>query len=300
MTLPATSPRAVPPRGMTLMEVLIACGILVLGLSSIAALLPAAGARLGQANVEDRAGTLAANAYTDILTRGLVAADLFGDHTKSVAFGQGMSAATANLATQFEAPTAFLTQRIDPQRGFLLEDELLFAPPATAATPINEFLQGRRSFKEAICWGATLVPESFPAAAAELPGTPARLSVAVFRKTPESFAIALEAFNGVYRMAPPNEAMAPPNELLRAKFLRSCSYVLVPFKDSTRGPRWFRITASWIAPIDPVTRQRADPNCYVIFDDAGAEKFADFAGSAPTIVGFDGIVRLDEYNVILE
>jgi hypothetical protein len=279
---------------MTLMEVLIACGILVLGLSSIAAILPAAGARLGQANLEDRAGTLAANAYTDVMTRGLAAADLFSDHEKSIAFGQGLAEVTAiQPADHFAGPEARLADRIDLQRGFLLEDEVLYAPPITSATPVNEFLDGRRSFKEAICWGATLVPDAFPVDAKDLPGTRARLSIAVFRKPPEPRLIPLAAVNGMYRMNPANEPMMK-------RFLRSCSYVLVMPTAANTGPRWFRVTASWIAPIDPDTKQRSDDNCYVVFDDAGGESFADFAGPNPTIIGFDGIVRLDEYNVILK
>jgi type II secretory pathway pseudopilin PulG len=293
-------PRARATGGMTLMEVLIACGILVVGLSSLAALLPAAGARLGQANLEDRAGTLAANAYTDVVTRGLVAADLFGDHTKSLAFGQGLSSVAASQTDHFATRTDRLTARIDPQRGFLLEDEVLYAPPITSVTPVNEFLQGRRSFKEAICWGATLVPDAFPADADDLPGTRAKLSIAVFRKPPEPTPIPLEVINGLYRMNPPNEA-------LMKKFLRSCSHVLVPPRATATdaGPRWFRVTASWIAPFDPVTKQRLDDNCYVLFDDItgpGGESISsnDFADPTPAVIGFDGIVRLDEYNVILK
>lgn len=282
--------RRLPASGMTLMEVLIACGILILGLSSIAALLPAAGARLGQAILEDRAGTLAANAYTDVMTRGLAAADIFSDHRKSVAFGMGM----ANLpGDQFAPPRTLITQLIDGERGFLLEDELLYAPSTISVTPVNAFLQGRRSFKEAVCWGATLVPESFPAVAADLPGTKAMLSIAVFRKPPEPTLIPLAAVNGLYRM---NHA----NEPTMKKFLRSCSYVLVMPTAADTAPRWFRVTASWIAPIDPVTKLRIDNNCYVVFDDAGGQSINDFAGAAPSVIGFDGIVRLDEYKVILK
>jgi len=287
-----TKSRCPPASGITLMEVLIACGILIFGLSSIAALLPAAGARLGQANLEDRAGTLAANAYTDVVTRSLAAADIFSDHHKAVAFGMGMAdLPNPNFASeQFTAPQeALITQRINPERGFMLEDEMLYAPSTISVTPVNPYLQGRRSFKEALCWGATLVPDAFPADA----GTRARLSIAVFRKPPELSLIQLAAVNGVC-------LMNPGNEPIMKKFLRSCSYVLVMPTAANTGPRWFRVTASWIAPIDPITKQRLDDNCYVVFDDAGGESIAEFAGTEPTVIGFDGIVRLDEYKMILE
>lgn len=277
-SLTMRSPRT---SGMTLMEVLIACGILIFGLSSIAALLPAAGSRLGQANLEDRAGTLAANAYTDVMTRGLVAADIFSDHLKSVAFGMGM----ANLPNeQFAVPRPVLAQRIDTNRGFLLEDELLYAPPSASATPVNEFLQGRRSFKEAVCWGATLVPESFPANAADLPGTKATLSIAVFRKPPDPVSIPLTQTSGLY-------VATNADENLAKKYLRSCGYVLVPPEDNTAGPRWFRIAASWKSPTEP-------GYCVAFVDPA----FDDFANSRTplNVIAFDGIIRLDEHNVILE
>lgn len=280
------------PRGMTLLEVLIACGVLVLGLSSVAALMPAAGARLGQANLEDRAATLAANAYADVVSRGLTRVDLFADPARSLAFGKGLAdvplPAMGAVGQRFAAPQATLFgQRIAAERDFSLEDEVLYEPSATAATPTNEFDQGRRAFKDGACWGATVVPTvppGQPGPPTARAGSPATLSIAVFRKQPQATAIPLTTANGVYRMTTPNEAVMK-------KFLRSCSHVIVSFKDSTRGPRWFRILASWRA---------ADGQCYVAFDDAGTEKFADFAGTAPVAIGFDGLVRLDEYNVILK
>lgn len=298
--------RRLTASGMTLMEVLIACGILVVGLASIAALLPAAGSRLSQANLEDRAGSVAANAYTDIVARRLLAADIFGDTTKSVAFGQGMSTLSSLAPVRFAVPGPELENRIDASRGFLLEDEVLYGPPTTAATPVNQFPQGRRAVKGAICWGATLVPSSFPAVPKDLPGTKATLSIAVFRKPPEPLEIRLT--NKVIRPPTANEetlpdgllAMETPSEQVMKKYLRSCSFVLVQPSAGAEGPRWFRVTAAWIMPIDPVTKQRLDPNCYVIFDDASDESITEFGGPTPSVIGFDGIVRLDEYKVILK
>jgi len=272
---------------MTLLEVLIACGILVIGLASIAALLPAAGSRLSQAAMEDRAGNLAVNACTDAISRGLVAADLFSNANKSVAFGKGMATLPGMLGQHFAAASASLGQRIDPQRGFLLEDELLFAPPTTAETPANDFPDGRRAFKEGLCWGATLVPDSFPARA----GTPAVLGIVVFRREGQAKAIPLTRFAaGLYRMVALNEDDMK-------KFLKGCSSVLVPSTDPAKGPRWFQITASWRPPIDPTTQQRKNDNCYVVFADPD---FETFAGPEPIAIGFEAVVRSDQYNVILQ
>lgn len=63
--------------GFSLLEVLVAMGILVTGLASVAALLPAAGSRLAEATAIDRAGTLSANAQADLVNRRVYSSDLF-------------------------------------------------------------------------------------------------------------------------------------------------------------------------------------------------------------------------------
>jgi hypothetical protein len=303
-------------RGMTLLEVLISCGVLVVGLASIASLLPAAGSRLGQAATEDRGGTLAANARTDAVARGLVAFDLFADASKSLCFGKGMMTDTtlnAGLAAaRFAAPVAAtLNQRIDPLRGFVLEDEVVFTPPTTTETPLNDFLDGRRVFKEGICWGATLVPQAFPAKA----GSPAVLGVAVFRKDPTPRAISLTLVSGgLYRMTTPDVTPLPasptpaqiqqyernmaPYEADMKRLLKSCSSVLVPGTDSAKGPRWFRITASWRPALNPETNQRQNDGCYVVFSEF--KLLDEHAGANPTVIGFDNLIRVDQYNVVLQ
>jgi hypothetical protein len=264
---------------MTLLEVLIACGILVVGLSSIASLLPAAGSRLSQAALEDRAGSLAANAHTEAFARNLVSLDLFVDRSKSIAFGRGMLTLPTLAAQQFAVPSPLINQRIDPQRGFLLEDELVYAPSTTNDTPGNDFPGGRRAFKEGLCWGATLVPENFPAEA----GGAAVLSVPVFRKEPTPQLIALRQIpdsGGLYRMETLDR-----NVLKR--FLASCSSVLVPASNAAQGPRWCRITVSW----------EANGTGFIVFDDTN---IAQFAGGQPRVIAFDTMVRIDRYTVALQ
>lgn len=63
--------------GMTLLEVLVACGILVFALSGIAAILPAAGSRLAESVAEDRAAVLSANVYAELKARQFFRAALF-------------------------------------------------------------------------------------------------------------------------------------------------------------------------------------------------------------------------------
>lgn len=95
--------------GFSLLEVLVACGILVIGLASIAAILPAAGARLAEATATDRAAALAAIAMSEIQARGLVSPELFmgtpaASGSAAVVFGQSLPAALAgSLAGQNSA-----------------------------------------------------------------------------------------------------------------------------------------------------------------------------------------------------
>lgn len=65
--------RQFPERhGITLLEVLIAMGILTVGLSSVAFLIPAGRSQAVKAAIYDRSATLAANAKADLITRGFL------------------------------------------------------------------------------------------------------------------------------------------------------------------------------------------------------------------------------------
>ena len=63
-------------RGITLLEVLIAIGILAIGLTSVVALVPAGKSQAARAIVLDRASVLAANALADAATFGLLRGDV--------------------------------------------------------------------------------------------------------------------------------------------------------------------------------------------------------------------------------
>jgi Tfp pilus assembly protein PilV len=64
-------PLAAARSGITLMEVLIAIGILSIGLTSVVAILPAGRKQAAKAILYDRASLLAANALADAVTSGL-------------------------------------------------------------------------------------------------------------------------------------------------------------------------------------------------------------------------------------
>jgi len=280
MSRPDSFVEPAAPRGITLLEVLIACGVLVLGLASVAALLPAAGSRLGQATVEDRGGVLAANARAEVQLRGLLTADLFQERNKTIAFGEVLDQVPPLAAQKMTPPRPEVLAKRIRDRDFLLEDQLLFEPPTTAETPLNSFTDGRRAFKESLCWGASLAPAK-PDTIGAIPGSPAVLTIAVFRAGSEPRQIQLvPASADLYRMEP-----ADPG--LLKSHLKGCSYVIAPPMRPDQSPRWFRIQSSWMT----------DGVAYVAFTDPG---FRPFAGNTPAVIAFDKLVRVDQYTVTLE
>lgn len=178
--------------GMTLLEVLVACGILILGLSGIAALLPAASFQLSQAATEDRAGVLAANARSDVRCRALSASALSSNPQLAVPFGPGLTDLASVAPAWFAPPVAgSLAPRIDGSRGFWLEDDLAFQLNATGDS-INTFANGTtgpREFKERVCWAGLLLPgmkSDGTGAAAASTGQPVTLAIATLRKAPDA------------------------------------------------------------------------------------------------------------------
>lgn len=268
--------------GLSLLEVLVACGILVVGLTSIAAILPAAGSRLGQATQADRGGFLAANAYAEVIGRGLVAADVFSVNNKACVFGKEL----AELPTVAGAATAVasgtLSQRIDPVNGFLLQDDLVYTTGTASDLPVNAFQSATspvRRFNEGLCWGGMIACTGN----AQM-GASATLSIAVFKKEggPPK-AIALTGASGLFRMAAPSESDMKT-------YLPGCGFVLALPSSGSGPPRWFRINGSW--------RQEGGSACWVSFaDNVG---LTSFAGANPTIYGFEQLLRVDQYPVTLE
>lgn len=271
-------------RGMSLLEVLVAMGILIAGLSGVAALLPSAGSRLAEANAIDRAGALAANGYADLLTRRLLSADLFSGvpASRAVVFGEVLTSAT-NTSIAL-ANSAALAMRIDPSLSFSFQstDDLVYSPGASDL-PVNAFASPTlRSFKPGVCYGAMLSPEPFGQPIGS--GSSARLTVVVFKKPTVTFqSLTLTSTSGVY-------SLAPADESTRRRFAAGCSSMLL-LPANNLPPRFFRIGSSWsvVAP--------TGTSSFVAFDDRLA---VDAYGSTINAVGFEGILRADEQMVMLE
>ena len=287
--VPHVPPPAVSRGGFSLLEVLVACGILVIGLTSIAAILPAASSRLAEATAEDRAGTLAANAYAEAVARGLLSSDLFpasSSGTTCVVFGRVLTingtstsipVGKVALASGTTVSGTVLFTRIDQARGFVLEDDLTYSIPTTGETPNNSFLNGGtgpREYKDGACWGGMLTPTVLTGTVG--PGSVATLSLAVFKKSGDMQSLTLTPTSGYY-------SVLPADAQTRKTYAKGCSYLLV--LPTSAAPTWQRINASWTT---------VTGSTFLTF--TGTQSFP--AGTPA--IGFEGLLRLDERTIVLD
>lgn len=298
------------PAGITLLEVLISCGLLIMGLSTVAAMLPAAGTRLTQASTEDRAAVLLSNATAEIFNRGLVAAVAFPTSGttattagRMLAIGKvlgllptyGTLPSGRPTSDYFAAPSTEGATRCGSQRTFVLEDVLAYGPSRSSDTPVNAFTRdaagvGPRTVREGICWGATLTPATLPATA----GGKAVLSIAIFKREGESPDGRLEEGLPLVltRVGSCYEADALPADSL----LRGCSWVLAIPPDPSRSPTWFQVMSSWNWSSSAGRKRRLilrNQGDFELLTGAAA------SGSKATVFAFEGIVRVDEQVVTL-
>ena len=303
--VPHVPPPAGSRAGFSLLEVLVACGILVIGLTSIAAILPAASSRLAEATAEDRAGTLAANAYAEAVARGLLSSDIFpasSSGTTCVVFGRvltvngtstsipggkvalasGTTVSGTVLLTQAQYILTPLSTRIDQARGFVLEDDLTYSIPTTGETPNNSFLNGGagpREYKDGVCWGGMLTPTVLTGTVG--PGSVATLSLAVFKKSGSIQSLTLTPTSGYY-------SVLPADAQTRKTYAKGCSYLLV--LPTSAAPTWQRINASWTVTGSTVLTG----STFLTF--TGTQSFPK---DTPAI-GFEGLLRLDERTIVLD
>lgn len=299
------------PAGITLLEVLISCGLLIMGLATMASLLPAAGTILTQATTEDRAAVLLSNATAEMCNRGLVAADAFvqaGSGTASVprtlVFGKvlgrlptsGLLPSGRNTAEYFAGPSAAGLRRSGSLRTFMLEDVMVYDTSQFTGTLVNTFSSdaggtGPRAYRQGLCWGATLIPKQFP----PLAGEPATLTIAVFKRESDAGSGSLE--DGIPVVLTRNGSCYEADAVTGGPLLRGCSWVLAIPPTPSTSPAWFKITSSW------TWDGGAGPTTRVIMrnqDSFATVTGAAAAGSTATVFAFDGIVRLDEQSVTLQ
>ena len=299
--------------GFSLLEVLVACGILVIGLTSVAAILPAAGARFAEAALYDRAAATANVGMSEVLLKNVASAKLFGTppvQNVAVVFGEvlpklvsgitpsptGLRApkfSTAGVADAVDPTTVFLTSLFDmgtspERRGFFLGDEVLYeAPTASAGTtdvygtgglPVRSVAAnaaGVKAFKRGVCWGAMVTPYPWGVDPASM--TQARVTVAVFKSSGEIKQIELTPVSpGVYKMTTANEAT-------RKKFLAGCSWALA--LPSTGAPQWLAINSSW----------KSGTDAYVSFRESSLP-----CDCTLTVVGFEGLLNVVDQLITIQ
>jgi type II secretory pathway component PulJ len=284
---------------MSLLEVLVACGILVVGLASVAAMLPAAASRLSQASAQDRSVAAAQAALVEIEARQLLSRDLFASGSAALVFGLGtpQAADLPNVGTALSRPVGVgFAQRMDNDpasdgRMYYVEDEVQYDLAAESA-PTNSFASGIRQFRRGVCWGAVVLPEPWGTGTASL--NAARVGIAVFQKpgAPEKFALTT-----VFSSSTPSAMFEAPgasmDDATRKQYLKPCSYVLAIPPSTSVAPRWLAIVSSW-----PIWRPGVDPQKSL--PTAFRFTFRDevplnlLSGSTLTVIGFPNLLGVTE------
>lgn len=321
--------------GFSLLEVLVACGILVIGLSGIAAILPAAGSRLSEAAAQSRAGSAAAVGMSEIRCRGLVSRNMSGttvaglDSRTATVFGQTLSLAvsgpltvvglpsgvpppvTLTSGTLFAGGTAVLTApastfmnaRISndttstTRRGYFLEDEVQYTPSLTGDLPLNSFVNGVRQFNQGVCWSAIVTP--FPWGITTGSMNAAKVSVAVFRK-PDGAATAMLLTSNTSGPAAATgifqlSGTDTPASLQRT-ILKPCSSVLAV--TPTTAPQWLAIRSSWISGTNPLSTLSSATTCVVFENPTLVAPL--ISGSTLTVIGFENLLLVSEQTLSVQ
>lgn len=268
--------------GMSLLEVLVALGVLAAGLASVAAVVPAAGARLSDATAIDRAGALAANVQADLRIRGALTASIFSGSTPQAAVAGTMFSTFATVTGSTFKEVAALYPTVS-----LTQDDLQIGSNGTTIEPKDG----------GVCCGVSVVP-ILSATATVAPGTVARISVATFKKSSvQSQQITLTAASGTASVLSAGNAAIfttgsdAAADSVRKQYLGSCSWVLASSTatSGTARPAWLQIGSSWTT-----TGSTGQPNgSYVSFSDPAAVSLL-VTGSTLTVQGFTNILRVDE------
>lgn len=247
---------------MTLLEVLVACGILVVGLASIAALLPAAGSLLAEASSVDRATALAAN----------TAADLQFDKTLKPSdfspFSPGVKAVMI---------------------GAMFPEDPFNKSPFKKLPSVPRDATDDEAYGAASC-GVTVAPLTPGAVATS--GMAVRMSVVVFTKQDtEAKKLTLSPVSpGIYKLT---DGTVVERQADRKRYLPGCSWALAAGGGTAR---WLHVGSSW-ATFLPGGQQAAD--CFVAFTDADSATAAETNGSL-VVHAFSGVARVEERVVNLD
>ena len=268
-------PAAACRDGFTILEVLISAGIMVIGLACVASLLPAAAQRMSQAVSEDRAGTLAANAYADITARrslGLLSAATGGNLNGLLSSELAVFGCLDELKRDGSSGTNTIWEKKMDVTAFPagpgaweIHDALEYGE--LNGSPINTLSGTERTYRPGLCWLATV-----SCAGGASSGGSAELSIAIFKKQPDEYRS--------YSYASSTGTITGVTDDERRQFLKGCSYVL----DVTTGqtPTWRMITASW----------ENGGNTSLVFDVPPL--------SNATLLGFENLLHVEKHRIVLD
>jgi Tfp pilus assembly protein PilV len=315
---------------MTLLEVLVACGVLMFALAGIAAILPAASSLLATATTEDRAVSAGANAYAELMARDIIAASAFPALTGTSApfFGGALvigapmfNALTAasndttrgseNIASLFQAHADRNYWPVSSSRGFFSEDDVQITT-GTASAPQSRYSlmitstsgtitpYGPREFRPGAAWGALLLSNTLVTGSGARPavGTPAILSIASFTKPSDGSAGDAVVLNMQQRDPLFVTGTGNPNAFRPyvSTYLKPGSWVLLipppPLNPPTIPvlPRWTRINSAWFV---------RDQGVFISFSEPYSRLLPHMPGQELYAVAFKNLVKVDLYPVIL-
>lgn len=180
--------------GITLMEVLIAVGILAIGLSSVVALLPAGHSMAQRSFVTDQASIIAANAAADFVTLGFLRPECLTSAMPPLVYDplgtNGASLTTTMLKPEgLFAGSAAVAPRVAPLNAYLVRgrDDIVYNVPENPNQDVtNRFnADGIRDYQGKFTWAALLTrpaTSTIPAGVAFEPGDEAILTIVVFHQ----------------------------------------------------------------------------------------------------------------------
>lgn len=287
-------------RGITLLEVLVALGILVAGLASVAALMPAAGVRLADATAIDRASALAQNAHADLQNRGMLTASacfpgntlITGSSGRICVIGSAFPSEPGQIGSGTFPITSGTTttgtfHRYTPAVVMTLQDDIQLSATNTLVTNSNS-----------LAYSVTLVPTATGTISA---GSPVRVGVAVFKRQDVSWMqIPLTKIGtGVFEILA--STTSAQNESTRKQFLPPCSWVFAARGGAPAESRWLHIGSSWTTQKLNADGRLVPDRSFVSFSDSTSDIVASIPVSGSlTVQAFTHLIRVDERPVVLK
>ena len=278
--------------GITLMEVLIAIGILAIGLSSVAALMPAAGSQAKKAVVADRAASMAENALADAITIGLTRPTALSVVATRIVIDPVWDSVVGPV--NFVAPPSpalnipYSSSRV---RGLFIggadaatavkklfgqnRDDLVYNEPASAdALSTNAFFDGTRGFlgRTSCVWMLESLDGNTVTA-----GNTARLSAVLFHERDQSSATASVFPATIDSSGLITWTGSLPDGKTSKQIFKPGTVVVRYAPLNNEAPAAYVLRAAPGSPTDGV---------YAIADD---QRLTDFTGGTPPVVGTPNI-----------